>query len=167
MVAPKGNRYRAKRRRNGRKLLYETPEQLWWACVKYFEWVEATPLKQEEIIKYRDRYERIELNKMRGAMSKCGLYVFLGITRQTWDSYKDRGKDFLTIITRVEDIIWDQKFTGAAAGILNGNIIARELPLGGKEAEEPEAPARPRPSTQDMAKAIIELMASTKAKKQE
>ncbi|WP_321338770.1 terminase small subunit [uncultured Cohaesibacter sp.] len=100
-------------------------------------------------------------------MSKCGLYVFLGITRQTWDSYKDRGEDFLTIITRVEDIIWDQKFTGAAAGILNGNIIARELPLGGKEAEEPEAPERPRPSTQDMAKAIIELMASTKAKKQE
>ena len=165
MVAPKGNRYWAKRRRNGRKPLYETPDQLWRACVKYFEWVEATPLKQEEIIKYRDRYERIELNKMR-AMSKRGLYVFLGITRQTWDSYKDRGEDFLTIITRVEDIIWDQKFTGAAAGILNGNIIARELPLGGKEAEEPEVPERPRPSTQDMAKAIIELMASTKAKKQ-
>nr|WP_319388749.1 terminase small subunit [uncultured Cohaesibacter sp.] len=165
MVAPKGNRYWAKRRRNGRNPIYETPDQLWRACVKYFEWVEATPIKQEEIIKYRDRYERIELNKMR-AMSKRGLYVFLGITRQTWDSYKDRGEDFLTIITRVEDIIWDQKFTGAAAGILNGNIIARELPLGGKEAEEPEAPARPRPSTQDMVSAIIELMASTKAKKQ-
>ncbi len=66
-------------------------------------------------------------------------WLFLGIIRQTWDSYKDRGEDFLTIITRVEDIIWDQKFTGAAAGILNGNIIARELPLGGKETEEPES----------------------------
>nr|WP_320143052.1 terminase small subunit [uncultured Cohaesibacter sp.] len=67
----------------------------------------------------------------------------MGITRQTWDSYKDRGEDFLTIITRVEDIIWDQKFTGAAAGILNGNIIARELPLGGKEAKESESPRTP------------------------
>lgn len=66
-------------------------------------------------------------------------YVFMGIPRQTWDSYKDRGEDFLTIITRVEDIIWDQKFTGAATGILNGNMIARELPLGGKEAEAPSA----------------------------
>ena len=82
-------------------------------------------------------------------------YVFMGITRQTWDSYKDRGEDFLTIITRVEDIIWDQKFTGAATGIHNENIIVRELPRGGKEAEEPEAPSArvprhriwPRPSS--------------------
>ncbi|SNY93961.1 DNA-packaging protein gp3 [Cohaesibacter sp. ES.047] len=144
MVAPKGNRYWAKRRRNGRKPLYETPDQLWRACVKYFEWVEATPLKQEEIIKYRDRYERIELNKMR-AMSKKGLCVFLDIDPKTWEGYKTRGEDFFRIITRVEDIIWDQKFTGAAAGILNGNIIARELPLGDKEAEEPEAPAALHP----------------------
>ena len=82
------------------------------------------------------------------------------------EDQKSKEQDFLDIITRVEAIIWDQKFTGAAASILNGNIIARELPLGGKEAEEPEAPERPRPSTQDMAKAIIELMASTKVKKQ-
>ena len=38
-------------------------------------------------------------------------------------------KDFLSVITRIENIIFTQKFTGAAADLLNPNIIARDLGL--------------------------------------
>ena len=164
MAAPKGNKYWIKRRQSGRKPAFDDANKLWRACISYFEWVEATPIKQEEIIKYRDSYDRIEFNKMR-AMSKRGLCIFLGINRQTWESYKGRGEDFLGIITRVEDIIWEQKFTGAAAGVLNGSIIARELQLGEHEdegTEKAKTSERKPSSARDMANAIIELMARSK-----
>ncbi len=41
----------------------------------------------------------------------------------------DISKDFSKVITRIREIIYNQKFTGAAAGFLNPNIIARDLGL--------------------------------------
>ena len=38
-------------------------------------------------------------------------------------------KEFLTVISRIEQIIYTQKFTGAAAGLLQANIISMELGL--------------------------------------
>lgn len=38
-------------------------------------------------------------------------------------------KGFSDICTRVREIIYEQKFTGAAAGLLNPMIIARDLSL--------------------------------------
>ena len=40
-----------------------------------------------------------------------------------------RSAEYFGITTRIRDIIYDQKFTGAAAGLLESNIIARELGL--------------------------------------
>ncbi|RCZ57579.1 DNA-packaging protein [Escherichia coli] len=36
-------------------------------------------------------------------------------------------EDFCGVTTRAEDIIYDQKFSGAAADLLNANIIARDF----------------------------------------
>jgi hypothetical protein len=65
------------------------------------------------------------------AMTMHGLYRFLDIDRGTWDLYKRR-PEFITITSRVEDDIREQKFTGAAGGFLNANIIARDLGLADK-----------------------------------
>ena len=65
--------------------------------------------------------------KMR-AMTIQGLCIFLDIARSTWDEYRKR-EGFSDIITRAESIIYEQKFTGAAAEMLNANIIARDLGL--------------------------------------
>lgn len=54
--------------------------------------------------------------------------MFLGIDRDTWSNYKKRD-DFFGVTTRAESIIYEQKFTGAAADMLNPNIIARDLGL--------------------------------------
>lgn len=62
-------------------------------------------------------------------MTIDGLCLFIGITDQTLYNYKERGEDFLDVITLAEKVIKHQKFTGAAADLLNPNIIARDLGL--------------------------------------
>ncbi|MCK5316875.1 MAG: hypothetical protein KAJ55_03120, partial [Anaerolineales bacterium] len=54
--------------------------------------------------------------------------IFLDICDNTWGNYREN-KDFLQVVTRAEKVIRDQKFVGAAADMLNPNIIARDLGL--------------------------------------
>ncbi|MCP6336015.1 DNA-packaging protein, partial [Klebsiella pneumoniae] len=68
-------------------------------------------------------------------MTLSGLFLFLDIDRKTWEAYA-KNKDLLPITTRVEDLIYEQKFSGAAADLLNANIIARELGLVEKKSVE-------------------------------
>lgn len=66
------------------------------------------------------------------AMTIRGLCLYIGIARSTWQEYCKKD-DFSAITTRVEDIIYSQKFEGAAADLLDSNIIARELGLKDKK----------------------------------
>nr|CBA74347.1 conserved hypothetical phage protein [Arsenophonus nasoniae] len=61
-------------------------------------------------------------------MTIMGLCLFLDIDRTTWLAYKAK-EGFSIITTRTEEVIYDQKFSGAAADLLNANIIARDLGL--------------------------------------
>jgi hypothetical protein len=131
MAAPEGNRFWEARASHGRPALYETPDELWSDCVEYFEWVEANPLKATEPVKYAGEGRLMELPKMR-AMTIVGLCNFLQIGTSTWADYKKK-QDFSDITTRVEGIIFQQKFEGASADLLNPNIIARELGLADKQ----------------------------------
>lgn len=57
------------------------------------------------------------------------IYVWLGISRWTWNNYKERGDDFFTLITRIEEIIVGQKKRGAYVGIFNANIVKADIGL--------------------------------------
>ena len=65
------------------------------------------------------------------AMTIGGLCIFLDICEESWTNYRNK-KDFLGVTKKVEQIIRNQKFTGAAAEQLNPNIIARDLGLADK-----------------------------------
>jgi hypothetical protein len=69
--------------------------------------------------------------KMR-AMTIGGLCIFLDIDEVTWRRWREV-EDFCTVVSRAEQIIYQQKFTGAAADLLNPNIIARDLGLADKQ----------------------------------
>lgn len=131
MPAPVGNRFWEARTTHGRDKLFETPDILWAACVEYFEWVEANPLKEEKVFCNQGQVTRAEIAKMR-AMTLSGLCLFLGVGRRTFDEYRGR-EDFLPVIGQIEEAIRDQKFSGAAADLLNANIIARDLGLSDKQ----------------------------------
>ena len=136
MPAPKGNKYWEFRNKHGRDYEYN-PENLWEEAVKYFEWVEANPLWEsvtiQRGIKTTDKNgkEKIEYfakaPKMR-AMTISGFCLFADICEKTFANYREN-KAFIQVITRIEKTIYSQKFEGAAATLLNPNIIARDLGL--------------------------------------
>lgn len=127
MAAPKGNRFWEARSSHGRNPKFESPEALWAACCEYFEWVEANPLYEVKAFAFQGVVTQESLPKIR-AMTISGLCIFLDITRQTWGTFRAM-EGFSDITTRAEEIIYDQKFSGAAADLFNANIIARDLGL--------------------------------------
>ena len=129
-----GNQFWKMRETHGRNPIFETPEQLWVAACEYFQWVEDNPLYEEKIFHSQGIITKDTITKMR-AMTIGGLRIFLGICEQTWVNYKNN-PDFLGVVKEVEEIIYNQKFTGAAADMLNSNIIARELGLADKQQNE-------------------------------
>lgn len=125
MAAPKGNTYwqRVKNWKIGADVKY-TPEALWNIAVEYFQCYADNPLKEEKVF---GTGARMEVNKMR-AMTITSFCVFAQISRSTFDDYS-KNEAYSHITARIRDIIYTQKLEGAAAGLLETNIIARELGL--------------------------------------
>jgi len=127
MAAPLGNRFWEARSSHGRNPIFADPEQLWDAACQYFQWVDDNPLLEMKPFAYQGVVIQEPVPKMR-AMTIDGLCIFLDITRQTFDNYCGR-EGFFDIMTRIQSVIRSQKFAGAAADLLNPNIIARDLGL--------------------------------------
>lgn len=130
MPAPKGNQFWKARSSHGRSPIF-TPETLWSAAIEYFEWVDANPLYEDKIVAYQGEVQHVPTAKMR-AMTIGGLCLFLDISQQAWSEYRTR-EGFGEITKRIEATIRDQKFSGAAADLLNANIIARDLGLADRQ----------------------------------
>jgi hypothetical protein len=126
MGAPVGNRFWEARSKHGRNPIFASPEQLWEACCEYFEWNSENPL--EEAIVYQGELNKKDCKPLMRAMTIDALCIFLDISKRCWDAYCGRD-DFMPVTTRAEQIIRTQKFQGASAGLLNPNIIARDLGL--------------------------------------
>lgn len=132
MAAPKGNQFWKARSSHGANPKFETPESLWLACEEYFEWVHDNPLLEEKGFAYQGIVKKEQFSKMR-AMTVYGLCNFLDISAATWYEWRQTRKDLSGIISRVEQVMHAQKFEGAAAELLNPNIIARDLGLSDKQ----------------------------------
>jgi len=155
MGAPKGNEYWKLRSKDGRDKQYPTPLDLLNACNEYFEWVQSNPLKEEQIVKYKDYYEKVDISKMR-PFTIQGLCNYIDLSVEGWRKYKQRN-DFVDITTRVEQIIYNQKFEGAASGFLNPNIIARDLGLQDKQVIDATLDNVTKLTTEQRARRIEEL----------
>ena len=134
MAAPEGNQFWKMRSSHGRNPIFESPEQLWEACCEYFEWVEANPLWETQYKTAHGEPVPVSIPKMR-PMTIGGLCIFLDISTSCWDAYRNR-EDFMAVTTRVERIIYEHKFAGASADLLNPNIIARDLGLKDQSSSE-------------------------------
>jgi hypothetical protein len=136
MAAPTGNQFWKLRSKHGRDKLFATSELLWQAACEYFQWCEDHPLYETRGFAYQGVVTKEEFPKMR-AMTLSQLCFYLNCNeayfRQFKENIKDSkneiDKDFSTIIHDIEKVIYDQKFQGASADLLNANIIARDLGL--------------------------------------
>lgn len=162
MAAPAGNQFWKARSSHGRKPIFETAESLWEAASEYFEWCDANPLFEAKAFAYEGKVTIDSLPKMR-AMTIGGLCIFLDISVSAWHDYKAR-EDFMQVIAQIEQVVRDQKFTGAAAGLLNANIIARDLGL--SDRQELSGPAGGPIETKDVsARSILADRVASLAKR--
>ena len=127
MAALPGNQTWRARSKHGRNPIFADPDKLWDACCQYFDWIEEHPLMAAEVVKFQGEATLTQVPKMR-AMTISGMCLYLDIAESSWASYRERD-GFLGVTTRAEKIIYNQKFTGAAADLFNANIIARDLGL--------------------------------------
>ena len=134
MAAPLGNKFWLARSSHGRNPKFDDPEVLRNACYEYFEWCENNPLYEEKLFHAQGVITKDTVTKMR-AMTLSGLCLFIDIDLGTWDNYR-KNQDFFRVTKEIEQIIYNQKFSGAAADLLNANIIARDLGLADKQQNE-------------------------------
>lgn len=127
-MAAKGNQYwrRVKNWKCGAERAY-TPAELWDIAIQYFDHVEKNPLIEQKAF---GSGLVADVAKMR-AMTITDFCLFANISRMTFDNYSKEDA-YLYITSRIKDIIYTQKFQGAAADLLNPSIIARELGLAEK-----------------------------------
>jgi len=113
--------------KHGRNKIFSTPEILWDSATGYFQWVEDNPLYETKAFAFQGVVTTEKLPKMR-AMTMNGLCLYLGVGESTIQDYAKR-EDFSGVVDLIRKTIYEQKFTGAAADLLNSNIIARDLGL--------------------------------------
>lgn len=129
MAAPNGNQFWKLRSKHGRDILFATPDLLWEAACEYFEWCDENKLIE---IDFRGKdADKVELPHMR-PYTIHGLCLYLDCGTAYFRNFTPPNEDFKSIITRIVETIYNQKFEGAAAGFLNANIIARDLGLSEK-----------------------------------
>jgi hypothetical protein len=132
LSAPKGNEFWKLRSKHGRDKLFASPQLLWDAACEYFQWCANNPLIEEKVFQYQGEIVRAKVPKMR-AMLLSQLCFYLNCNEAYLRTFKsqlpDGEQDFNTVIEEIEKTIYSQKFQGAAADMLNANIIARDLGL--------------------------------------
>ncbi|OPB99183.1 hypothetical protein BAS10_04560 [Elizabethkingia meningoseptica] len=125
-----GNQFWKLRSKHGRDTLFSTPEKLWEAACEYFQWVAENPLLETRVFQYKGKVVKEDVPIMR-AMTMQQLCFYLKCDESYFRTFKrnENNKDFFTVIADIENIVYTQKFQGAAGNLLNANLISRELGL--------------------------------------
>lgn len=127
-----GNQFWRKRSKHGRDVIFSDPDIMWEAACEYFQYETQNTLKEHKV--FGTGYSA-NADKMR-PFSLIGLCLFLGVNTTYFHDFKSSKactSDFSNIIATIEEVIYKQQFDGAAAGLLNTNIIARKLGLVNRE----------------------------------
>lgn len=117
--------------KGGRPRKFNSPGDLWEAAVGYFEWCTEHPLVEDKVMVVDKSAQHQNVFKMR-AMTLTGLQLHIGVTPQCFLDYEAR-EEFFEVVNAIRGVVRTQKFEGAAAGMLNPNIIARDLGLADKQ----------------------------------
>lgn len=130
MAAPTGNKFWELRSKHGRNKLFETPELMWEAACEYFQWCDDHPWEKKDWV--GQLAEEIQ-REFKRPYTMQGLCNYLGCNTVYFRNFKNQKRenkeDFSSVISRIEDTIYQQKFEGASIGFFNANIIARDLGL--------------------------------------
>jgi hypothetical protein len=132
-----GNRFWAARASSsGPAPKFADADALWKACVTYFDWVAENPLYEDRLVTYRGIARHVPVAKMR-PMRKGDLLRFIDVAHTTWAAWKRDRADLALTIEHAESVVWCWNFDGAAANLIDANLVIRQLGLGREKALEP------------------------------
>lgn len=123
------------RKNTGRPKNLESPQQLWDYACEYFQMVDELPYEKLDFIKGGDRAGQIVRLDTIQPYTWAGFEDYLsekGVIAKLEDykaNKENRYTEFAEVITRIRNVMFDQKFRGAAVGAFKENIIARDLGL--------------------------------------
>ena len=128
--APEDNQFWKKRSKHGRDKLFKTPKLLWEAACEYFQWCIDNPIEAYD----NKGTKNVNLVKFKKPFTLKGFCLYCDASENWFKGFRkgldiEKDKDFFAIVHKIEEIIYNQKFEGAAIGIFNANIIARDLGL--------------------------------------
>lgn len=130
MPAPIGNQF-WKLANVGTDKMFTTPDDLWVKACEYFDWCDANPWHKTDFIRSGDSAGTIVRLETARPYTIQGLCLYLGMSDDTFANYsqKEGYEAYFAICKRIRQVIYTQKFEGAAVGAFNANIIARDLGL--------------------------------------
>lgn len=131
MAAPKGNEYYKRREKDGRELIFATPEDLLTKAYEYFDWCKENPMYKREAIKSGIKAGDIIKIEVDRPYTIEGLCVYAEISVSTFYNYEER-EDFLQVVTHVREVIRQNQLEGAMVEAYSPNIVARLLGLSDK-----------------------------------
>lgn len=127
MAAPKKNEFWKSRSKHGRDKLFKTPEDLLQSAVDYFQWCDDNPWNK---IDYKGSDVKMVKIPTQRPYSLAGWRHYIGASERWLSEFKKTcDKDFLRVISEIEQYIADHQWQGATVGAFNANIIARTLGL--------------------------------------
>lgn len=138
MAAPKNNQFWKQRATHGREKIFKTPVDLWQAACEYFQWCDENPWYKYEAAKAGDHFGENVTVPVERPYTITGLCIFLDCDVETFLNYgkAEAYKDFFGVVSKIRDVIYTQKFEGAAVGAFNASIIIRDLGLRDKQEHE-------------------------------
>lgn len=133
-----GNQIWRLRAKHGRDKLFATPQLLLEAAYEYFEAVDERPIIKVDFKGGMAKRVEIPLQApytIQGlcVYLDCGVEYFRYFKKSLVDNDDPQKSDFLRVVAHIEEVIYNQKFAGASAGIFSSNIIARDLGLADKQ----------------------------------
>jgi len=120
----------------GRPLKIESPELLWDLFEEYIDHTDANPWIKKQLITSGD-LAGVIMNiphSVPYSWSSFGVYVANAGYCTRLDEYKSARKGnsyeaFSEVVARISEVMYSQKFNGAAVGAFNQSIISADLGL--------------------------------------
>jgi len=142
MANTKGIQFWKLRSKHGRDKLFKTPELMWEAACEYFQHIEDNPFYETKpmvVSNGQNAGSSVEMVQIpiKRPFTIHGLCSYIGCNTEYFRNFKNQnrkdGDNFSSVIKQIEETIYNQKFSGAASGFFNANIIARDLGLSDKK----------------------------------
>lgn len=127
--------YWAWRAKVGQPKKIPSPEILWETACQYFQMRDESPWVKKDFIRGGDSAGHIVDLETAVPYTWAGLEDFLrekGLAAKLDDYRANKAgnySEYSDVLSHISQIIFDQKFTGAAVGAFNSNLIAKDLGL--------------------------------------